>query len=206
MQCTNNLKQIGLAMANYVSSSDLLPPIIVDQVFGVIFPVPHLNESQHARLFPYLEQQTSYNAINWTFGARWSDGDVYYPNIAPGGADSIPQITVTVQQIATFLCPSDPNPGSSAQLIVNGTSKLVAAGNYPANIGLNRRIDNCNGNPNAGDWKMNGPNYIASTWDSTIGQLKGLRDFVFVKSSVSYQAWYGIATPNNGEVVGSDQY
>ena len=28
----------------------------------------------------------------------------------------------------------------------------------------------------------------------------------FVKSSVSYQAWYGIATPNNGEVVGSDQY
>jgi prepilin-type processing-associated H-X9-DG protein len=28
----------------------------------------------------------------------------------------------------------------------------------------------------------------------------------FIKSSVGIQAWYGIATPNGGEVVGSDQY
>ena len=28
----------------------------------------------------------------------------------------------------------------------------------------------------------------------------------FVKSSVSYQAWYAIATPNYGEVVSSDSY
>jgi prepilin-type processing-associated H-X9-DG protein len=28
----------------------------------------------------------------------------------------------------------------------------------------------------------------------------------FVKSSVSYQSWYAIATPNNGEVLSSDSY
>ena len=29
-QCTNNLKQIGLAMANYISANTLLPPLSID--------------------------------------------------------------------------------------------------------------------------------------------------------------------------------
>ena len=28
----------------------------------------------------------------------------------------------------------------------------------------------------------------------------------FVKSSVSYQSWYALATPDRGEVVSSDSY
>ncbi len=63
-QCMNNLKQIGLAMNNYVNVNVALPPVCVDQQWtstGVQIPQPHQNWSQHARLLPYLDQQVAYN-------------------------------------------------------------------------------------------------------------------------------------------------
>src|SRR5271165_7133531 len=86
-QCTNNLKQIGLAMHNYVSSNELVPPTTVDynnNNAGWGGNQPHQNFSAHARLLPYLEQNAAYNAINWTFGARWSDNS---QGLADGPAD-----------------------------------------------------------------------------------------------------------------------
>ena len=70
-QCTNNLKQIGLAMANYISSNTLLPPLSIDNPRQGI---PWQNYSQHVRLLPYMEQSAAYNAWNHTFGARWATG------------------------------------------------------------------------------------------------------------------------------------
>src|SRR5579864_4387809 len=92
-QCTNNLKQIGLAMHNYVGANIALPPVCIDQVWtsaGKQVPQPHQNWSQHARLLPYLDQQIAYNQINWWFGARGSDGNTVYgdhnpPDNASGG-------------------------------------------------------------------------------------------------------------------------
>ena len=85
------------------------------------FPQPHQNWSQHARLLPYLDRQVAFNEINWWFGSRWSDGNIVYtdhnpPDDALGGNDSIPQMSVLTLQIATFLCPSDFNPGSSGDV------------------------------------------------------------------------------------------
>ncbi len=68
-QCVNNLKQIGLAMHNYVSANDWLPPLSVDQVANGNNFMPHQNQSQLARLLPFMEQNQLYNAINWNFGA-----------------------------------------------------------------------------------------------------------------------------------------
>ena len=181
-QCLNNLKQIGLAMHNYVSANDVLPPVSIDQAWtltGQPIPQPHQNWSQHARLLPYLEQQVTYNMINWDFGARWSDGDAVYgdsnpPDNATGGRDSIPQMTVLTLQIAAFLCPSDANRGSSGTFFIAGDNKLVGASNYACNIGMNRRID---GGVADRSWRLNGPNYVASSWDKTVNDTTNMATF-----------------------------
>ncbi len=203
-QCINNLKQIGLAMNAYVSDNSVLPPVCVDPTWVGTVPVrqPHQNWSQHARLLPYLEQRVLYNAINWSFGARWS-GDVAYadtnPNYDPtnatiGNGDSIPQVTVLVATLSFFLCPSDSNPGCSSTFPLGGTNKLVGTSSYGANIGLNRRISG--GAPDR-SWQLNGPNYIASSWDKTVSNTTDMATFVDGTTNTAiFAEWIkGLAVP-----------
>jgi prepilin-type N-terminal cleavage/methylation domain-containing protein/prepilin-type processing-associated H-X9-DG protein len=155
-QCTNNLKQMGLAMHNYVSAQTMIPPVSVDQYWDKnnnAVPQPHQNYSQHVRLLPYLEQAATYNAWNHAFGARWNDGNPVQ--------NELPNATIVLMQATFFLCPSDPNKGSTIPNQIGGT---VIAGptNYPSNIGMNRR---CNGGQTDLNWAFNGPNGILSTWD-----------------------------------------
>jgi prepilin-type N-terminal cleavage/methylation domain-containing protein/prepilin-type processing-associated H-X9-DG protein len=182
-QCTNNLKQLSLALHNYISANDALPPISVDCIInagGTNCPYPHQNWSQQARLLPYLEQNSVYNAINWNFGSRWSDGgNVAYSDSNPpdvsaaGGNNSIPQMTALVSVISSLLCPSDTNPGASGQFLVTGVNKTVASCNYPSNIGLNRRITG--GAPDI-SWKLQGPNYVAG-WDGAVNATSTIATF-----------------------------
>jgi prepilin-type N-terminal cleavage/methylation domain-containing protein len=62
MQCVNNLKQIGLAIANYESANGVLPP------HGTNQPVPNMNDfSMKARILPFMEMSNVYNALNQSF-------------------------------------------------------------------------------------------------------------------------------------------
>jgi prepilin-type N-terminal cleavage/methylation domain-containing protein/prepilin-type processing-associated H-X9-DG protein len=153
-QCTNNLKQLGLGVQNYASAFTNLPPSCIDQLGAN--NMPHQNYSVHVRILPFLELQSAYNAWNHTFGARWADGSpIQY---------EMPNGTVVVMQVASFLCPSDMNPGSSIPNNFGG-SRPAASNNYPINVGLNRRINGAPPNSAAGNWNMNGPSYVISDWD-----------------------------------------
>jgi prepilin-type N-terminal cleavage/methylation domain-containing protein/prepilin-type processing-associated H-X9-DG protein len=153
-QCTNNLKQLGLAMHNYISGQTMLPPLSVDiaeNTAGTALTQPHQNYGQNVRLLPYLEQSAAYNAFNLLWGARGQDNTTV--------AYDIIQASVITMKVSSFLCPSDNNPGSSSTENIGGTNVLVGASNYPSNVGLNRRLNG---------WTPNGPNYVSTTWDSAV--------------------------------------
>jgi len=187
-QCTNNLKQMGLAMHNYVSSNTLLPPIAVDTAWNganTTIPEPIQTYSQHARLLPYLEQTTVYNALNTSLGVRWNN---------PGG--SLPQMqdfqaTVLTTQIQAFLCPSDPitNGGGTSSYSVGGISRPVGMCNYPANMGMNRHINQAT-TPGGGNWVPNGPNYVATTWDGNLNRNISINSFTDgTSNTIIFSEW-----------------
>ena len=55
------------------------------------------------------------------------------------------------------------------------TSKVVGSSSYGANIGKNRRIS---GGVADKSWELNGPNYIASTWDKTVSTTTDMATFI----------------------------
>jgi len=94
IQCTNNLKQLGLAFHNYESSVGTFPPttILVPAPTGA--PGTYLFESSwsaFARSAPFLEQGAFYNSIN--FNLTYS---------------AAPNTTVSTTPLSALFCPSDP--------------------------------------------------------------------------------------------------
>jgi prepilin-type N-terminal cleavage/methylation domain-containing protein/prepilin-type processing-associated H-X9-DG protein len=126
MQCVNNMKQLGLAIQNYVSSIDALPPTGDVQAAATAQTYTG-NFGMKARLLPFIEQSALYNSINWSFIAE--------PAAGSKGAGS--NDTVVTAQINAFQCPSDGNIPIGTYIFKNGVTgaRQQGYGNYPNNIG-----------------------------------------------------------------------
>jgi prepilin-type processing-associated H-X9-DG protein len=105
-QCTNNLKQIGLACQNYITAFNVLP-------FGKGASYPSAQFiygrwSAQSQLLAYLESGTVFNATNFNLAPQTPQmngaGIFMHMNVSPENS------TVSLVQIATFLCPSDGPP------------------------------------------------------------------------------------------------
>jgi prepilin-type N-terminal cleavage/methylation domain-containing protein/prepilin-type processing-associated H-X9-DG protein len=96
IQCVNNLKQLGLAMHNYIGVNNMLPkggPGGGVTPTSVTAPTSQASRIQSwgAAIAPYLEQSPVYNAVNqvkWYIEAE--------------------NLTVSQTRLSAFLCPSNP--------------------------------------------------------------------------------------------------
>jgi prepilin-type N-terminal cleavage/methylation domain-containing protein/prepilin-type processing-associated H-X9-DG protein len=116
-QCTNNLKQVGLAMHNYHDTVGTLPPGVKGCCWGT-----WLNF-----VLPYLEGNNLYNAYNFVGDDR-IDQTIQNSIFRYGGAANT---TVTYGRVATYQCPSDPNITN----IPGGAGWPITCHNYVANFG-----------------------------------------------------------------------
>ncbi len=112
VQCTNNLKQLGLAVHNYISANNCFPNLMTNLPSALAAPSLGIQRplSCFVALLPGLEQQPMYNAVNYTFGATEA------PNY----------VTVTFNRVSALICPSESI--STGPLINSWT-------NYAGNIG-----------------------------------------------------------------------
>jgi prepilin-type N-terminal cleavage/methylation domain-containing protein/prepilin-type processing-associated H-X9-DG protein len=148
IQCTNNLKQIGLAFHNYESSNSVFPPttILVPTPSGG--PGTYLFQSSwsaFARSSPFLEQGAFYNAIN--FSLTYS---------------AAPNTTVSNTPLSFLYCPSDPgshiDDSSLGNTLTATTSYGTSDGDwyvFAVNWGATNSVGPMNKN-------MFGPNYSRS--------------------------------------------
>jgi prepilin-type N-terminal cleavage/methylation domain-containing protein/prepilin-type processing-associated H-X9-DG protein len=114
-QCTNNLKQMGLAALNFESTYGQLPP-----GYG---PTPLYNVPLYPRatpqvqMLPYLENANAYATFNFQFNLN---------GVYNNGVNDV-NYTAGTQIVQAFVCPSDP----SAMKLAG----IIGYDNYFASIG-----------------------------------------------------------------------
>jgi prepilin-type processing-associated H-X9-DG protein len=93
VQCVNNLMQLGIAVQNYDSSHEMLPPGVVNPTG----PIKNLPSGYHVswmvQILPYVEQKN--------IARRFDDRRGVY---------AAENLTTRGAMINTFLCPSDAGP------------------------------------------------------------------------------------------------
>ncbi len=133
MSCSNNLKQIGLALHNYESTYRTLPParmmpdyVVAGEVRPSYTSYPNTLpagawtgfRSIHTFILPFMEQTAIYDMIDFSVptSVRMTTGG----GVTPINAN----FAAYANAAALFICPSDPNTG-----------RVISENNYRANFG-----------------------------------------------------------------------
>ncbi len=141
-QCRNNMKQIGLALANYHDTHGVFPMARV-QPWSYPGGAQAGNiASQNVLLLPFMDQQALYNSFNndagWYQSGPWGG----WVGSGPGGGgqggwgvQDAANITAVCTPIDTFMCPSDPVGGRTPGQQYGNSSYAVNAGRRAGNMG-----------------------------------------------------------------------
>src|SRR3954451_653114 len=107
-QCTNNLKQIGLAIHNYESSFKLFP-FGKGASYGTSLPgAPvYARWSANSQLLMYIEQGNLFNSINFNLPPETPGMQGAVPFMPPYQNPDRANATASRTQVAIFLCPAD---------------------------------------------------------------------------------------------------
>ncbi len=121
IQCTNNLKQLGLAAMNYESANGSLPPgsyAATRDYDGATKP----GLSVFVRILPFVEGQSTFNAANFAFSL-----------------ESSANATVASTGVSFLWCPSDPTASSP-------TTPIDSSYNLPSSNTLKQYFTSYGGN------------------------------------------------------------
>jgi prepilin-type N-terminal cleavage/methylation domain-containing protein/prepilin-type processing-associated H-X9-DG protein len=184
--CVNNLKQIGLALHNYHEINDVFPSGGLPVYTPTVNTGNNAGPSAHARLLPFLEQQSLYNALNWSL-------PVINDPVPPGtGYGPFANSTVSITRLNAFLCPSDNAPSWNLSSASAPLPNFRAPGNsYFASLGssLEFASQQSSGPPN-------GPFSYIGVLGQTIG-IRNVRDGT--SNTVGFGEW-GIGDGNSNIV------
>jgi prepilin-type N-terminal cleavage/methylation domain-containing protein/prepilin-type processing-associated H-X9-DG protein len=125
-QCTNNLKQIGLALHNYHQTNNVFPPGHSQSASAINYAGGYAGWgewSAQSMMLNYMEQAPLYNGINFYFCAGWGYG-------------ANANVTVTSSVIGSFMCPSDTqvDKGGPPNNSPSGVAGWGGSFSYPPNI------------------------------------------------------------------------
>jgi prepilin-type N-terminal cleavage/methylation domain-containing protein len=140
MSCSNNMKQLGLALHNYHSANNRFPYSVggsgsIESGTAIPGATRIRNHRGWIGTLPFLEQQNLHNTANLSLATgsyvrSATAGTIVGP--LPGAAGN-PNDVVVSTVVPTFMCPSDPNPTNyatttSAQYSISpGTTTLQGA-------------------------------------------------------------------------------
>lgn len=120
MQCSNNLKQLGLGLLNYESANRVFPPT---EIHGGTWMSNYRNpyNYQHCDwegsvgmwcnlIFPYVEQQAAYNKLNFGMIPQFNSPD---------------NMEIIRMEFPLLLCPSDPYRGLTTDWGATGRNARI---------------------------------------------------------------------------------
>ena len=217
-QCSNNLKQAGLALHNYHDSFKVFPPALLNngRVTATTrlrdWPDPQLvlNTTGWAMMLPYIEQAAAYGQYDFRYCSSASN-----PNSGGALAGAITvNLPITSARYQFLECPSDPSIGENS----SSTSGFYARNAYRACYLFNTGVfTDYNGDyaiyaastdVRLGVFGHNGAAKIATISDGTsnsiaLGESAG---GATGKTSTSYGPWglCGCHTSVHGRIVGNN--
>ena len=127
VRCTNNLKQLGLAMQGYHAAQECFPPGgLPSRRLSILFNCGGLGSwSAQARMLPYLERAPLHDAINFQV-CNISDPITQRMNS-----------TLVMTRVGVFLCPSSHSPQGN----LHGWDIAAPGNNYFASVGPSLNYD-----------------------------------------------------------------
>lgn len=132
MQCSNNLKQLTLAMHNYHDAFKVFPPLYVskrDAAGVVIAPINTTDTTQAwgwgAMILPFIEQGNAFNALE-------VGNDPLGLPLTPNALSKPAKLAILQTPIPTFRCPSDTAPGLNTDGNRTLMGRQTATSNYIA--------------------------------------------------------------------------